>query len=367
MSSNYVDCPDGGKCGHYRHRLRSNAYQWCMKKAITRGSNRGQVNSSAVTKPPERRSHVMKSVDQVMMALRKGKSRYFELPRYFVTDDMKIGESAIQSYLDTGRTDGLIKSEWESQIKASIRSNLVEDVSEDVDLSGLSDRKIDDLVDAVFDDNKTDIVMAIASIQKPRTFIHDVDWWSHDSKAEEALKEANAKHDVGSDEWYNTLAEGYHRDLTSEHLTYSGPVGRDGGKRGADDRKAIASALKQALGDMVDEIDESYYEEGEMPGIEVVWTGNLSDVGPNDEDGSSEKLHILAPHLIFSYQYEGIASDPVQLRGEYVIDLPGRGRRARGFESDILDDMSRKRMRYFDYPDGVGLDQYAAKSVFRTR
>lgn len=41
MSSNYVDCPDGGKCGHYRHRLRSNAYQWCMKKAITRGSNRG--------------------------------------------------------------------------------------------------------------------------------------------------------------------------------------------------------------------------------------------------------------------------------------------------------------------------------------
>lgn len=104
-----------------------------------------------------------------------------------------------------------------------------------------------------------------------------------------------------------------------------------------------------------------------MPGIEVVWTGNLSDVGPNDEDGSSEKLHILAPHLIFSYQYEGIASDPVQLRGEYVIDLPGRGRRARGFESDILDDMSRKRMRHFDYPDGVGLDQYAAKSVFRTR
>ena len=176
-----------------------------------------------------------------------------------------------------------------------------------------------------------------------------------------------SKYEVGSDEWYDTLAEGYHRDLTSEHLTYSGPVARDGGKRGAHDRKAIASALKQALGDMVDEIDESYYEEGEMPGIEVVWTGNLSDVGPNDEDGSSEKLHILAPHLIFSYQYEGIASDPVQLRGEYVIDLPGRGRRARGFESDILDDMSRKRMRYFDYPDGVGLDQYAAKSVFRTR
>lgn len=358
-----VPCPDGGKYGHYRHRLRSNAYQWCMKKAITRGSNRGQVNSSAVTKPPERRSHVMKSVDQVMMALRKGKSRYFELPRYFVTDDMKIGESAIQSYLDTGRTDGLIKSEWESQIKASIRSNLVEDVSEDVDLSGLSDSKIDDLVDAVFDDNKTDIVMAIASIQKPRTFIHDVDWWSHDSKAEEALKEANAKHDVGSDEWYDTIAKGYHRDLTDGSLSYPGRAGM-GGSNGDEDRQAIVSALKEALRYNIDDIGEDDYDE--MPFIDVVWTGHLSDVGPNDEDGDNEKLHVVNPYFVFSYPYDGVASNPVRLHGDYVIDLSGTQERRHGAESDILDDMSRKRGRYFNYPDGEGLSKYSAADVYRT-
>lgn len=360
MSSNYVDCPDGGKCGHYRHRLRSNAYQWCMKKAITRGSNSGQVNSSAVTKPPERRSHVMKSVDQVMMALRKGKSRYFELPRYFVTDDMKIGESAIQSYLDTGRTDGLIKSEWESQIKASIRSNLVEEVSEDVDLSGLSDSKIDDLVDAVFDDNKTDIVMAIASIQKPRTFIHDVDWWSHDSKAEEALKEANAKHDVGSDEWYNTLAEGYHEDLMYRDLTYTAAMSE---REMEEDRRAIASALKESL-EYVD-LDDLV-----LPEMSIVWTGSLGDVAPNDSEPESEIVRVFSPYFVFMYDYEGIAPicTPVKLNGAYRIKIRDREDRVDyGVASGIRDDMSAHgNARYFDYPNNAGLDQFKPEKVVRS-
>lgn len=342
MSSNYVDCPDGGKCGHYRHRLRSNAYQWCMKKAITRGSNRGQVNSSAVTKPPERRSHVMKSVDQVMMALRKGKSRYFELPRYFVTDDMKIGESAIQSYLDTGRTDGLIKSEWESQIKASIRSNLVEDVSEDVDLSGLSDSKIDDLVDAVFDDNKTDIVMAIASIQKPRTFIHDVDWWSHDSKAEEALKEANAKHDVGSDEWYNTLAEGYHEDLMYRDLTYTAAMSE---REMEEDRQAIASALKEAF-------DDNPYIDV-LPAINVVWSGSLRDVAPRGH--YTRGVSIQSPHIVIvDPRGVGPISKPVQLSGEYRVFVPDEERANEGWASGIRDETPHKLGEIFEQMDHSG-------------
>lgn len=361
-----VPCPDGGKCGNSKHRQDSHSYKWCLSRA---SAGKSHSKSAQVTSAPASTFDMQK----------QKRARYFKLvydaearkpyraADSYVTKDMVIPEEFVQAYInDPSDINDMSREEWEEDIRERIQENSADILAKmGIDEDDLDDGEFDMVMEAVYDADRSDIAGAMAKNMKPRTFTHYCG--SARGGSEDAFREAMSKYEVGSDEWYDTLAEGYHLDLTSEHLTYSGPVGRDGGKRGADDRKAIASALKQALGDMVDEIDESYYEEGEMPGIEVVWTGNLSDVGPNDEDGSSEKLHILAPHLIFSYQYEGIASDPVQLRGEYVIDLPGRGRRARGFESDILDDMSRKRMRCFDYPDGVGLDQYAAKSVFRTR
>ena len=71
------------------------------------------------------------------------------------------------------------------------------------------------------------------------------------------------------------------------------------------------------------------------------------------------------------YDYEGIAPicTPVKLNGAYRINIRDREDRVDyGVASGIRDNMSaRGNARYFDYPDGVGLDQYAAKSVFRTR
>ena len=216
-----------------------------------------------------------------------GDSDYYEPPEFFVTDDMKIEEKLIQSYISTGNIGGLIKDDWEREIKSSIKENLTGDVADEMDeLGGRSDSEIDSLVDAVFDSEKYNIA------------------------------------------------------------------------------RAIASALKQAIGYDLNEIDDDYYDE--LPGIEVVWTGDLSDVGPNDDSGLQEKLHIWQPHFIFSHPTGEVVSDPVRLHGQYVIDLPSREDRCNGAESRILDDMSSRRTRRFDYTDGVGLSQYSAADVYHT-
>lgn len=174
------------------------------------------------------------------------------------------------------------------------------------------------------------------------------------------LDKARSKCKVGSDEWFDLLAESYYNDVTSNRPNVTG--GRL--SKSEEDRQAIASALKQAIGYDLNEIDDDYYDE--LPGIEVVWTGDLSDVGPNDDSGLQEKLHIWQPHFIFSYPTGEVVSDPVRLHGQYVIDLPSREDRCNGAESRILDDMSSRRTRRFDYPDGVGLSQYSAADVYRT-
>lgn len=212
----------------------------------------------------------------------------------------------------------------------------------------------------MFDDNKTDIVMAIASIQKPRTFIHDVDWWSHDSKAEEALKEANAKHDVGSDEWYNTLAEGYHEDLMYRDLTYTAAMSE---REMEEDRRAIASALKESLGYV--DLDDLV-----LPEMSIVWTGSLGDVAPNDSEPESEIVRVFSPYFVFMYDYEGIAPicTPVKLNGAYRINIRDREDRVDyGVASGIRDDMSALgNARYFDYPNNAGLDQFKPEKVVRS-
>ena len=104
--------------------------------------------------------------------LLNGDSDYYEPPEFFVTDDMKIEEKLIQPYISTGNIDGLIKKEWEREIKSSIKENLTGDVADEMDeLSGRSDSELDSLVDAVFDSEKYNIARAIASKQKPRTLL----------------------------------------------------------------------------------------------------------------------------------------------------------------------------------------------------
>lgn len=60
MTSNFIDCPNNGKCGNYKHRVGSLAYKRCVgekasatrKPAKTSGSAMGRPPSSTAGRPP---------------------------------------------------------------------------------------------------------------------------------------------------------------------------------------------------------------------------------------------------------------------------------------------------------------------------
>ena len=175
MNSNYIDCPDGGKCGHRKYRPGSNSYKQCLDSSIRRANNARMRAGMANGTVPDTRSL---STDTVIRELMMGSSDNYEGPENFVTSDMKVDEKLIQSYISTGNTDGIIKNSWKRQIKSNIKGNLVEEVSEETDLlNGYSDSKINDLTRDLFNEEECTIAMAIASNNEPRTFVH----WDYDA------------------------------------------------------------------------------------------------------------------------------------------------------------------------------------------
>ena len=357
-----VPCPDGGKCGNQKHRPNSHRYKWCLHMAQMRQRSRdtkarilaqGGTNTQSLSDYTKMVDGMRKEIDSVAYAAAND----------YVTTDMVIPEEFVQAYINNpDDTNDMLRE----KLKGDIRDDMLNKDRDILFKLGMgidyfSDDEIDTVIDAVLEADRSNIAGAMAKNMGPRTFTHHCYPTKNGSRA--AFDKAMHEYEVGSDEWYDALADGYHRDLKDNHLSYPGRAGM-GGSQGDEDRQAIASALKQAIGYDLNEIDDDYYDE--LPGIEVVWTGDLSDVGPNDDSGLQEKLHIWQPHFIFSHPTGEVVSDPVRLHGQYVIDLPSREDRYNGAESRILDDMSSRRTRRFDYPDGVGLSQYSAADVYRT-
>ena len=352
-----VPCPDGGKCGSSKHRPGSNAYNWCSYKASARARHQGKSRIAQCV--PLSANDAQRRARREYMKLAKERSVY-SVADCIVTEDMVIPERSVQSYInDPTKINDTYRKKWEDDIRKNIQEKSEGILAKlGLDADDLDDDELDIVMDAVYHADNSDIAGAEAKNMKPRTFTHFCSPTEMGRRA--AFDKAMQKYEVGSDEWYDALADGYHRDLKDSHLRYPGRAGM-GGSKGDEDRRAIESALRQAFDDDLDDID--YYD---LPSIEVVWTGNLSDVGPNDDDGSSEKLHVMYPHFVLTDGMGGIFNDPVRLHGDYVIDLPSREDRRHGAESGILDDMTMKRGGFFDYPDGVGLAQYSAADVYRT-
>ena len=273
MGNNYVDCQDNGWCGHRKRRPGASSYKQCLDRSIRHTNNARMRRAMAEGAAPAiaYRTRTL-NTGAVIRELMTGKSDNYEGPENFVTSVMKIDEERIQSYISTGNTDGLIKDSWRRKIKSDIKSNLIEEVAEETDLlSGYSDSKINELVRDLFDEEECTIAMAIASNNEPRTFVHfDYDAGTI-TNADRALAKAMAGHEVGSDEWYDTIADGYLADMMSAHLTYS----PDDRQQGMDeDRRAIASALKECF--RYDDGDHTQF----LPEVSVAWTGRLKDVAP---------------------------------------------------------------------------------------
>lgn len=58
MSSNYVDCPNGGKCGSRNHRPNSVAYRKCLEGS-TRGQDKGAARNLTLPHETKREGGVM--------------------------------------------------------------------------------------------------------------------------------------------------------------------------------------------------------------------------------------------------------------------------------------------------------------------
>ena len=159
------------------------------------------------------------------------------------------------------------------------------------------------------------------------------------------LGKARSKCKVGSDEWFDLLAESYYNDVTS--TTAGGPLSKT-----EEDRQAIVSALKEAMAADLDDMGDGIWDI--FPEITIVWTGSIRDVAPNNDDAEGEDLIISSPYLA------------IRLAGDYRIKIPDRAEREHGATSGIDDDMTMNKIsRYFDYPDGVGLDEYKPGKISR--
>lgn len=103
-----------------------------------------------------------------------------------------------------------------------------------------------------------------------------------------------------------------------------------------------------------------------FPEITIVWTGNIRDVAPNNDDAEGEELIISSPYLVMRDVLDDRVSTPIRLAGDYRIEIPDRAERKHGATSFIEDDMTTNKIsRYFDYPDGVGLDEYKPGKISR--
>lgn len=343
----YVDCPIQGKCGHRRHIDGSDAYRKCLRIKSQMTLPMWQEVLGIVPSAP--------SYDTVSPDARRDMEEALELlpycdsyqyPASYIPNDMSFGENDIQTYLNSGSSFPL-KEGIENNIKNRIKDNL-NLVAEEIDFAQTGE-EFNAFVDMVFDHEKANILKAIAANNKPRTFTHATDpnydflYIDHDLSG----------CDVGSDEWFDKLARKYHANVLSSHLRYEqATYSRSYEKAIENDRQAIMSALKDAMGDDIDEIGEDYI----LPDFRVVWTGELVDVIPDDKDYRT--VAVESPHFILTRGGERL-TDPAPLSGVYRISIPDKRSCQTMYMSEIVDDMSSD-YPYFDYTNNAAKSQYSS-------
>ena len=362
MTSDFIDCPDGGKCGRRKHQIGSDAYKRCLRKRSSSVARSPFAHAGLTGVPVGDKKYVDGSrLLSMTKAFRNSGSTYLQGYESFFSQ-VPLENDQVQQYIDNPR--GVHFSEWqENRVKNSIRDN-IEDIAEeaDIDIDSLSTEEIDMTCQAAYNSiSQRDAVHDMARGMAPRTFTYNcVDPEQPNSpnsrKTRDAFSEAMENYEVGSDEWYDTIAAGYISDMRQQKRLTHGPTDSEDEELIAADRKAIASALKDAIDESIElESADSYYD---LPGIDIAWTGPLSDTAPDSD--YSKTLRIQQPYVVFTDPYAGAISNPVRLSGSYSIDI---GSSDDGVESGIIDDMTREYGQFFHYQGNSGLSSLDSKTV----
>ena len=358
MNSDYIDCPDGGKCGHRKHRIGSYGYKRCMRRKsgsiISSPFNHADVAGG----PVGDRCFIDRSrLGSMTRAFRK--SGAYMQPDSPIFAGMSMSDDQVQQYIDNPLAVSFTK-EREDTIKDGIDS-YIEAIADDVEvnLDELSSEEIDMVRQAAYNAiNVRDVMHGIADRMAPRTFTYSRHDNNRDSShAAAALDDATSRYEVGSDEWYYILAGGYLDDMSSRGDLYHGKPGNVDISARAGSRQAIAFALKGALGENPGAADQD-----SLPRIDIVWTGSLSDVSPRQK--YRQTAVIQSPHIIATDSMgSGDRSVPVRLSGRYCIDIPDVESANEGRVSGIRDDMTSGSGQRFSYPGDTGLKMLTAKVV----
>lgn len=271
---NMVPCPNGGRYGSKRHRVGSLAYEQCVKAKSAGASNNDAPFTSAPNPPALSKSG--EAYREMSTALRQHPD--YRRVGSSIFEGMSLNPDQIQKFIDN--PFGLyLTIDREDELKKNIMDN-IEDIANDaiIDIDELSADEIDIVRDeAFYEIREIEAARALAANTGPRMLVADLaDSEYARERVADALHKATANYEVGSDEWYATLADGYiGYSMDIEELQYNMPSQELREAAMEADRQVIAAALKEAIGK-----NDKWLNDRNLRGISVIWSGSLNDISP---------------------------------------------------------------------------------------
>ncbi len=326
-----VPCPDGGKCGSSKHRPGSNAYNWCSYKASARARHQGK--SRIAQGVPLSANDAQRRARREYMKLAKERSVY-SVADCIVTEDMVIPERSVQSYInDPTKINDTYRKKWEDDIRKNIQEKSEGILAKlGLDADDLDDDELDIVMDAVYHADNSDIAGAMAKNMGPRTFSSSP---ITSSNKEIAFRYATNGSEIGTDKWFDTLANNYWSDLGMNGIV--DPESLYAGEYHTTMEAQIRSILKDAI-DKRGRAVESYED---LPELSVVWSGSLADLSPHGKE--YDRVCFVNPSLVASYSDTGAVGEPVQVEGLYDIAFNDNNRKwyhKYGSMSQVVDEMT---------------------------
>lgn len=302
-----VTCPNGGRCGHSKHRLGTKAYQQCFEQS-TSGGSQAKSHMPAPTSTYERQNQ---SLDEYRLLIKTMQERKaYSAAESFVNKDMVIQEDMVQTYINNpDEINELCREEWDCYILDDIKKHSEEIFDKlGMDIDECDSEEIEYVLDAALEADRSDIAGAMAKNMGPRTFSTPVSL----PRKKMALREANEQFDFGTDGWFESVADRYWRDMTGKDGRLDDPS-----RRSLDGWSSTKHKIEQAIRETVTRRGVVVESADDLPDFSVVWTSTLDDISP--AINKERSVEVGYPFLVASYSDTGAVGDPVKLNAGYRI------------------------------------------------
>ena len=191
----------------------------------------------------------------------------------FVSSDMVIPEESVQDYINNpSEVSDTLRGEWKDGIRDDMSSK-----SDDIlhklgmDPDRFDEDEVETVIDAVLEEDRSDIAGAMAKNMEPRTFSSPISL----SRKGRALREANEQFGFGTDGWYESVADTYWREMTGKDGGLDDP-----GRRSFNGYSSVKHKIEEAIRGAVEKRGGVVESADDLPDFSVVWTSTLDDISP---------------------------------------------------------------------------------------